>query len=212
MDLRSLAEFRRWATSDEFPEYGRIDYVGERIAVDMSPEDFPCHGELKTEIVGKLCDVVGAENLGCLLIGSERVNSVEGDFSAQPDIAFIPYGVLEEGRVRFVPKFDRNRRRYSEVEGGPDLIVEVVRDSSVQRDTQWLPPAYFKAGVREFWLADARRERLVFRIHHRGRSGFKAVAPDAESFQRSSVLGCSFRLDGQRDANGIWTFDLRKKG
>ena len=39
MDIRSLADFRRWATSDRFPESGRIDYVLARIEVDMSPED-----------------------------------------------------------------------------------------------------------------------------------------------------------------------------
>ncbi len=28
LNLSSLADFRRWATSDVFPERGRIDYVG----------------------------------------------------------------------------------------------------------------------------------------------------------------------------------------
>ncbi|OHB83603.1 MAG: hypothetical protein A2V98_16150 [Planctomycetes bacterium RBG_16_64_12] len=36
LNLRSLADFRRWATSDDFPERGRIDYVAGRIEVDMS--------------------------------------------------------------------------------------------------------------------------------------------------------------------------------
>ena len=54
MDLRSLADFRRWALSDEFPERGRIDYVGGRIEVDMAPEDLFCHGTLKGEIFGRL--------------------------------------------------------------------------------------------------------------------------------------------------------------
>jgi Uma2 family endonuclease len=211
MDLRSLADFRRWATSDKSPERGRIDYVGGRIEVDMAPEDFFCHGKLKTEIVGKLYDLVEGGRLGHLMIDSTRISSVGGDFSAEPDVVFISHGALEDGRVRLVPKAGRQLGRYVEVEGGPDLVVEVVSDSSVEKDTRRLPAAYFKAGVREFWLADARGKRLLFRIHHRGRRGFQAVAPDARGFQRSSVFGCAFRLAGKRNAEGIWSFDLRRK-
>ena len=54
MDLRCLADFRRWATSDAFPQRGRIDYVAGRIDVDTSPEDLHTHGKLKTELVGVL--------------------------------------------------------------------------------------------------------------------------------------------------------------
>ena len=55
--VRSLADFRKWATSDEFPEHVRIDYLAGRIEVDMSPEDF-CHGTPKTEIVSVLAPLV----------------------------------------------------------------------------------------------------------------------------------------------------------
>jgi Uma2 family endonuclease len=48
------------------------------------------------------------------------------------------------------------------------MIVEAVSDSSVHKDTKRLPKACFLAGVREYWLADARREPFVFRIHRRG--------------------------------------------
>ena len=78
LNLRSLADFRRWATSDDFPERGRIDYVAGRIEVDMSPEDFFCHGTLKTEIVRVLAGRVKQGNLGHLVTGRTRVSSVEG--------------------------------------------------------------------------------------------------------------------------------------
>ena len=54
--FRSLAEFRAWALSDGFPERGRIDYIGGRIEVDMSPENLFFHGSIKTEVVGELRD------------------------------------------------------------------------------------------------------------------------------------------------------------
>jgi len=37
--IHNLAEFRRWALSEDFPERGRIDYIAGKIEVDMSPED-----------------------------------------------------------------------------------------------------------------------------------------------------------------------------
>src|SRR5436309_2438449 len=42
--IHNLAEFRRWALSDDFPHRGRIDYIDGRIEVDMSPEDLFTHG------------------------------------------------------------------------------------------------------------------------------------------------------------------------
>lgn len=211
LDLRSLEDFRRWATSDDFPERGRIDYIVGRIEVDMSPEDFFCHGTLKGEIYAALHHLVKRGDLGHLVTDSTRVSSVEGDWSAEPDIVFVSHKALAEGVVCLIPSAAGKPGRYIEVFGAPDLIVEVVSDTSVAKDTRRLPAAYFKAGVREFWLADARREPLVFRIHQRGENAFEPVEPDAEGFQRSSVFDCAFRLDGQCDPEGKWTFDLRNK-
>jgi hypothetical protein len=74
-----------------------------------------------------------------------------------------------------------------------------------------LPSAYFQAGVREFWLADARGEKPIFIIHSPGLNGFEPVAADADGFQPSAVLGCRYRLDASRDTDGNWEFDLREE-
>jgi Uma2 family endonuclease len=211
LNLRSLAAFRRWATSDDFPERGRIDYVAGRIEVDMSPEDFFCHGTLKTEIVAVLHRRVKEDHLGHLVTDSTRVSSVEADLSAEPDVVFVSHATLDAGRARLIPKAGSEPRRFVELEGAPDLIVEIVNDHSVQKDTQRLPEAYFQAGVSEFWLADARGESLVFRIHARGESSFEPVEPDPEGFQPSAVLARSYRLEGRRDTQGNWAFDLVEK-
>jgi Uma2 family endonuclease len=211
MDLRSLADFRRWATSDDFPERGRIDYIAGRIEVDMSPEDLFRHGTLKGDIYAVLHDLVRRRNLGHLFFDRSRVSSPEADLSVEPDIVFVSHAALADRRVRLIPGAAGGAPWYIEMEGAPDLVVEVVSKSSVAKDTRRLPAAYFKAGVREFWLADARRGPLVFHIHQRGQSAFEPVEPDAEGLQRSSVFDCAFRLDGQCDPEGKWTFDLRKK-
>jgi Uma2 family endonuclease len=207
--VRSLDDFRRWALSDEFPETGRIDYIAGRIEVDLAPEDLFCHGTLKSEIASVLQRQVKLGRLGHLLIDSTRVSSPKGDLSAEPDIVFISREALASGRARLVPKAGNEPGRYVEVEGAADLVVEIVSDTSVKKDTRRLPAAYFAAGVREFWLADARGQEPIFLIHRPGAGGFEPVVPDAAGFQPSAVFGRGFRLGSARDADGNWEFDLR---
>jgi len=208
MDLRSLADFRRWALSDDFPERGRIDYISGRIEVDMSPEDFFTHGTLKTEIIHVLLGRVKRLKLGHLVSDRTRISSVEGDVSAEPDVVFLSRESLRSGRARLIPKASGEPGRYVEVEGAPDLVVEIVSDTSVVKDLRRLPPAYFRAGVREFWQADARGDELLLQIHTPGETAFQPVETDADGFQSSQVFGCAFRLDRERDEEDHWVYDL----
>jgi Uma2 family endonuclease len=202
-DIATLADFRAWALSNEFPEAGRIE-------VDMSPEDFFTHGTLKAEISTILNTRVKRRQLGYLVIDSTRISDIAADLSAEPDVVFIAHETFDTGRARLVPKASRQEGRYVEVEveGAPDLVVEIVSDSSVAKDTRRLPPAYFGAGIREFWLADARGEELVFVIHARGADDYEPVPPDTDGFQRSEVMGCRYRLDRTDDPRGHWQYDL----
>jgi hypothetical protein len=46
----TLDEFRQWTYSDDFPETGRITFLGKEIFIDMSAERINSHGSVKTEI------------------------------------------------------------------------------------------------------------------------------------------------------------------
>ncbi len=209
--FRSLAEFRAWAVADDFPERGRVDYLAGRIEVDMSPEDLFCHGVLKTEIVRVLAQMVEAGDLGYLFTDRTRVSCPAADLSVEPDVVFISHESLDAGRVRLVPKASGEPGRYIEVEGAPDLIVEIVSDTSVTKDTSRLPGAYWKAGVREFWLADARGEVLQFDILRPGPAGYQPSPADAEGYANSAVFGVRFQFSRRRDARGRWKFQLRPR-
>jgi Uma2 family endonuclease len=195
--------------SDEFPERGRIDYVDGRIEVDMSPEDLFTHGTLKVEVLSKVQQRVAQLDLGYAFVGETRVSSVAGDFSAEPDIVVVSYQALEDGRITLIPKSTGEEGRYVEIEGAIDLIIEIVSDSSVVKDTRRLPDAYYRAGVRENWLIDARPERLVFQVRQRGAHSFETVPVDEQGFQQSDVLDCRVRLDRERHRRGHWVYQLR---
>ena len=142
---RSLAEFRAWALSDDFPERGRIDYVGGRIEVDMSPENVFFHGSVKTEVVGELRDVVRSAGGGYLFSDQMRVSCPAAELSAEPDIVYLSDNALNSGRVRLVPSAGGEPDSFVELEGAPDLVVEIVSDSSVAKDTRRLPISYWHA-------------------------------------------------------------------
>ena len=209
--IHNLAEFRRWALSDDFPQRGRIDYIAGKIEVDMSPEDFYTHGTLKTAVSGEINDRVLELDLGHILIGETRISDVSADLSAEPDVVVITYQSFDEKRVRLIPKASGEKDRYVEVEGGPDLVVEIVSDSSVTKDTKRLPVAYFQAGVREYWLIDARGEELSFQLLRRGSTAFEPTPANADGYQRSEVLDACYRLDRSRHKRGHWVYQLRLK-
>jgi Uma2 family endonuclease len=206
--IGDLAEFRAWALSDEFPQRGRIDYVAGRIEVDMSPEDLFTHGTLKLEVASKIKARVVELDLGHAFVGETRVSSVAGSFSVEPDVVVLSHDALDDGRVMLTPKATGEEGRYVEIEGAVDLIVEIVSDSSVRKDTQRLPAAYYRGGVRENWLIDARREHLLFQIQRRGANSFEATPADENGFQRSEVLNCHVHLERQHHRRGHWVYCL----
>jgi len=211
MNLRGLADFRRWAVSDAFPERGRIDYLAGSIEVDMSPEDLHTHGKLKTELNGVLWQRIKEHDLGELYTDRTRVSCPEVDLSVEPDIVLVTNESLDSGRVRLVPRTGGGADRYVELEGPPDLIVEIVSDASVRKDTERLPGLYYAAGVREFWLVDARRAELVFRIHQLGTSGYELAPATADGFQHSAVLSRWYQLHRTRNRHGRIAFQLHEQ-
>ncbi len=208
LNLEGLAAFRRWALSDEFPEEGRIDFIEGHIEVEMSPEDLFTHGTVKTEFVVVLGQRAKMAVPGDLFTDRTRISSVPGDVSAEPDIVFLSEECLRAGRVRLIPRTGAQPDRYVEIEGAPDLVVEIVSDASVGKDTRRLPPAYFRAGITEYWLVDARGSEVLFTIHQRGSEGFEPVLVDDEGYQSSIVFAARFRLQRERRAVGGWRYEL----
>ena len=113
----------------------------------MSPENLFFHGTLKGRIYATLLELVEQEELGYLFTDCTRISSIAGDVSAEPDIVLLTDDAIDTGRVTLVPKSSGEEAGYVEIEGPPDLIVEIVSDSSVKKDTERLPAAYFAAGV-----------------------------------------------------------------
>src|SRR5262249_38273005 len=145
-------------------------------------------------------------DLGHTLIAETRISSVPGDVSVEPDVVVVTHEAFDSGLASLVPKASGEPDRYVEVDGAADLVVEIISDSSVKKDTKRLPGAYFTAGVRELWLIDARGPELMFALHRRGVNSFEPAKRDSDDYQRSDVLDASYQLERLRHKRGHWIY------
>jgi Uma2 family endonuclease len=199
--------FRRWALSDEFPPGLRATFVEGEILLEMSPEELETHNKVKLAISVEVMRFVQARDLGEVYPDGMLISSSASGLSCEPDLSFVSWRSFERGRVRLVRKAHR-KDRYVEVEGGPDLVVEIVSDSSVRKDRDILRSAYQRAGVTEYWLVDARPDPLRFEILLNDGRDFVPSAGLNEP-QRSSVLGSAWVLSRAPNRVGRFSYELR---
>jgi Uma2 family endonuclease len=210
-EAHRLAPFRHWCAGEEFPEVGRIDFLAGDIEVDMSPEDLHTHGTAKTEVAARLQLLVTDPGRGEVFVDRARVVSSKADLSVEPDIVVVLGESLAAGRVRFVPAA-KDPTRSSEIEGAPDLIVEIVSDSSEKKDTARLPRLYAKAGVPELWTIDARGPKIRFSIDRLAGALYRRQDSDADGWTDSPLLDLRCRLSRERTAWGSWRYRFETTG
>ncbi len=203
-----LEGFREWSRSDGFPETGRIDYLAGEVEIEMSPEDLYTHGTVKTAIVAELFARIARPSKGFVFADSTRVTSPPADLSAEPDVVAVLLASFDQGRVRHIPAAAKGPGRFVELEGAPDLVVEILSDSSVGKDTQRLPPRYAAAGIGELWLIDARGSELRFDVKILGGGVYRQAAPDSQGWVRSPLLAARVRLNRRAMSNSGWLYAL----
>jgi Uma2 family endonuclease len=194
----NLESFRRWADSEDFPEDRHICFLKGEVWVDMSKEQIFSHVLVKTEISAVLRGLVKAEQTGLFLGDGVFLANVVADIAVKPDGTFVSTDALSSGQVRLVEGADEG---YVELEGTPEMVLEIVSPGSVRKDTVILREAYWEAGVREYWLVDARKEPLSFDILRHTARGYVAARKQG-GWVKSAVFGKSFRLAQQTNALG----------
>jgi Uma2 family endonuclease len=193
-----LASFRRWYNSSDFPEQGRIDYIQGTVWVDMSMEQIFSHVQCKTAFTAVLYGVAEAEDLGLYLNDGLRLSNEGADLSVEPDGTFISNTSMEEANIQLI---EGEKEGYTEIEGVPDMVLEIVSPSSVNKDTKRLHKVYWEAGIKEYWLVDVRDERLEFDIFRHAAKGYVATRKK-DGWPKSQVFGKTFRLTRTEDRFG----------
>ncbi len=199
--VRDLSSFRRWAKSDGFPQQGRYAFLNGQIWADPSMER-EGHNQVKAEVNRVLGTAVKDLRLGRFYVDGMSLVNVDADLATEPDGMFLSYAALRGERVRLA-----RRENSLEVVGSPDMVLEIVSPTSVQKDTVLLRDLYWRAGIPEYWLIDQRRKDLVFDILRRGPKGY-FPARKAGGWVKSSVFGKSFRLSRENDAMELAIYSL----
>jgi len=193
-----LDSFRCWTRSDEFPDAGRICYLNGEVWVDMSKEQVFTHNQVKSEFNLVIGGLAKQERLGRYFPDGLLLSNAAADLSAQPDGTFVSHAGLKQGRVHFV---EGAQEGFVELEGTPDMVLEVVSPSSEDKDAITLRALYWQAGIAEYWLVDARGARPMLEILRHTDEGYVSVRK-AGGWVKSAVFGRSFRLTEESDALG----------
>lgn len=202
--LDSLEAFRRWARSGEMPEHGWFSYLNGEVWVDLSMEQLFSHNRVKTEFTAVLANLVKAGSTGYFFSDRTLFSNPEAILSTEPDALFAAYDSVREGKVRWIEGAGEG---YVEVEGSPDLVLEIVSPTSLRKDTVTLRDLYWKAGIREYWLVDAREDPPQFDILRHTAEGYVPM-PALEGWRRSEVLGREFRFTRSTDPLGHPQYSL----
>lgn len=205
-----LEGFRAWTQADDFPEFGRIEFINGKVFVDMSKEAISSHSLVKTEIGRAFAQICRDESLGMAMIDGSRVVNEIAKVSNVPDVVFVAFESIESGRVTFTPgKDDPNED--VELVGSPEVVVEIVSNSSVGKDVTRLRTAYHAADILEYWLVDARGDEISFQILLHRRTGYTA-SPQRDGWIRSRAYNREFRLVREKNRVGMWTYRLEVRG
>jgi Uma2 family endonuclease len=199
--LDDLDAFRRWACSDAFPERGLFSWLGGELWVDFSRERFR-HNQLKGIFAIIVGGLVLAGRLGRFIHDRMLLTIAEVDLATEPDGMFASHEALKSGRVRLTEGDES-----LEVEGVPDMVLEVVSRSSARKDKVVLRELYWQAGIPEYWLVDARPDAVTFDILRLSKKGYLTTRKQ-DGWMKSAVFGKSFRLMQDTEASGVTDFRL----
>jgi Uma2 family endonuclease len=203
-----LTSFTQWVDSPDFPESGQYAYMHGKVWMDVSMEQPFVHNQVKLWITVVLASLARDGNLGRFFADRMRLRNDEADLSTEPDGMFVSYQSSRSGRVRLVAG---KMTQYREFEGSPDMVLEVVSDTSEEKDRYDLREAYFQAGIDEYWLVDARGADCELDILKLGPRAYVNTRHQAGGWVRSRIFGRAFRLVRSEGPDGNPQFTLEHR-
>ena len=205
--VNTIDLFHEWLDSGDVPEKARVWFLNGEAWIDMSREQLDTHLQVKGAITTVLWLLSDSDGLGEVYPDGVLLTNRRAGISGNPDMVFVSNRSTEMRRVR----------RQSGASGGhvgligsPDMVLEVVSDSSVIKDNETLREGYWIAGITEYWLVDVRSGEIEFDILKRGPKGY-IVTRNLEGWLKSSVFSKSFKLTAKDDSRGHPKFTLHVK-
>lgn len=112
----------------------------------MVPAPIPYHQDIFRSLFRVLTDYAQSKNLG--KVYSAPIDVVLSDENiVQPDILFI-----SKQRLSIITE--------KNIQGAPDLVVEILSPGTAEKDKILKRKLYAKFGVKEFWLVDGKKKKI----------------------------------------------------
>lgn len=205
--VRDLPSFRQWVHSDEVPERLPLGFFNGEIWIDMSKEQIFTHIGVKGEYTMVLRSLSKADRRGQFLMDGLLLTNIEANLSCNPDGTYYLKETLATERIRLI---EGKQGGFVEIEGTPDMVLEIVSESSVKKDLITLRELYWKAGIPEYWLVNVRGDDVMFEIYRHTAKNYAAHRKH-DGWIRSQVFAKSFRLVREQDESGHPQFTLEVK-
>ncbi|KJS16957.1 MAG: restriction endonuclease [Peptococcaceae bacterium BRH_c4b] len=116
----------------------QYELIGGKLILVPSPRSI--HQIINTELVATLRDYVRKNKLGRVITAPLDVLLSETE-KPQPDILFI-----SKERLDIITEMN--------IQGAPDLVVEILSPSTGKNDRVEKSRMYYKHGVKEYWIVD----------------------------------------------------------
>jgi Uma2 family endonuclease len=165
----SFEEFLAWADEDTHAEW-----VDGEVIVFMPAKDI--HQAMVGFLYQLITLFVDLFQLGKTRVAPLGMRLEKSPSMREPDILFVANAHLD----RLTP--DR-------LEGGADLVIEVISDDSVYRDRQEKFKEYEAEGIPEYWIIDPRPNKQradFFRLNEQGE--YELFATEDDEPVKSAVL------------------------
>ena len=146
-------EFEAWLADLPSGDVNHYELINGRVV--MSPPAGWPHGNIEARIVRALSNCTALHHLGEVVGSSAGYRLPSGD-TLEPDVSFISFARLQAGPAPRRGKF---------LEIVPNLVVEILSDSTAASDRGEKKAIYERNGVEEYWLVDSdRRVITLFRL------------------------------------------------
>ncbi len=136
-----LEKAKRQYTYDDYaklPEGAPYQLIGGELV--MSPSPVPYHQIISGRIEFELMKFVKERKLGEVIDAPMDVYLSETE-TYQPDIIFI-----SNERLSIIGE--------KKIEGAPDLVIEILSESTAYYDLRYKKRVYERTGVKEYWIVD----------------------------------------------------------
>jgi len=196
-DVVDLDSFLDWIDTAELPEKTRLHFIEGETSVDDEMEEAFSHNQLKTFLFHAITSEVLETRRGMFFTDGMLVVNRAAGLSCEPDGMFVLQSTLDSGRLEFA-RGKRSKGVATRVVGTPDVVIEILSDGSVEKDEVKLYESYWKAGIPEYWLLDARADEIRFDLNRHGAGRYEVVEP-VDGWRASGIFGKSIRIDRTGD-------------